>query len=356
MRVSFQPMLVNGAVGDPALFVDFAYQKRALLFDLGDLHALPPRKILRVTDVFVSHAHVDHFIGFDWLLRICLGRERFIRLFGPPGFLAQVEHKLHAYTWNLVQNYASDFALLVHEVFPDGQGRRALFRCRTAFLREQEEIHTHVDGIMHAEPGFQVRAAFLDHRTPCLAYALEEGEHLNVWKSRLQALGLDCGPWLHELKRAVMAGLPDDTPILAGWRDRAGPHERALPLGRLRNEILHVSSGQKIVYVTDAAYHAANAARIVALAHDADELFIEGTFLDCHAQRAAEKGHLTARQAGDLARRAHARRATPFHFSPVHKHEIAALQQEFAQAYGAAAQRDSADPQAFALATIPDHN
>jgi len=127
MRPIFHANLVNGAGGDPALFVDCLFEHRALLFDLGDIRALPPRKLLRVSHVFVTHAHMDHFIGFDWMLRILLGRERDLKLFGPPGFLAQVEHKLSAYTWNLVHNYASDFTLRVTELDGTGSARRASF-------------------------------------------------------------------------------------------------------------------------------------------------------------------------------------------------------------------------------------
>lgn len=334
MRPLFHPQLVNGACGDPALYVDFQFQKRALLFDLGDVHALAPRKILRVSDVFVSHAHMDHFIGFDWLLRICLGREHRMRLFGPPDFLAQVEHKLSAYTWNLVHNYETDFSLQVHELHADGTGRRALFRCQAAFQREEEQSFTYADGVVHDEPEFRVRSAFIDHGIPCLAYAVEEKQHVNVWKNRLHDLGLPTGRWLQDLKQAAAAKRPDDTPIRAWWYEAGKVYARLIPLGQLRREALRMVPGQKIVYITDAAYHAENAMRISDIARDADMLFIEAVFPDEEAARAANKRHLTARQAGMLARRAGAKLVIPFHFSPIYKDETERLRQELAAAFG----------------------
>ena len=69
-------------------------------------------------------------------------------------------------------------------------------------------------------------------------------------------------------------------------------------------------------HVTDAGYTPENAAKIIDLASGADYLFIEATFLDAERELAGERHHLTALQAGLLARQAGVARAIPFHFSP----------------------------------------
>jgi len=332
MRPLFHPSLVNDPFGDPGLYVDCLFEKRALLFDLGDIRRLAPRKILRVSHVFVSHTHMDHFIGFDWLLRICLGRERNMHLFGPERFLEQVEHKLAAYTWNLVQNYATDFTLHVTEVHADGQARRATFRCRGAFHREQETTITIPDGVLIDEPMFRVRALTLDHKTPCMAFALEEKSHVNIWKNRLAEKGLTTGPWLRELKQAVMRGEPDTTLVRVGRGE-----DTYLPLGELKADILSIVPGEKIAYVTDLGCNGRNVAGVEELARGEDLLFIESTFLQRDAIRAAEKFHLTARQAGLLARAAGAKSVIPFHFSPTYSGEEERLREEVKQAFSAAA-------------------
>ncbi len=109
MKPIYSAALVNGVWGDPGVCIDLRFQRRAILFDIGDVTSLSTRVLLRVSDVFVSHTHMDHFAGFDHLLRVCLGRDTGVRMYGPAGFISQVGHKLHAYTWNLVHNYSSDF-------------------------------------------------------------------------------------------------------------------------------------------------------------------------------------------------------------------------------------------------------
>ncbi len=321
MKPLFHPRLINDPFGDPGVYIDFLFEKRALLFDLGDLHPLSSRQLLRVSHAFVSHAHMDHFSGFDSILRVLLGREKLVHLFGPPGFLDRVEHKLAAYTWNLVESYENELLFRVTELSPEGFGARADFSSRRGFLRGPAVPADLPGGILVDEETFRVRTALLDHRIPCLAFALEEKFHVNVWKSGLESLGLPTGPWLRELKSAVARGDADDSLV------------EGIPLGTLRARALRIVPGQKIAYVTDVVYHAANAEAIVGLVQGADLLFIEATFAADEEERAAEKHHLTSRQAGLLARRAGARRIVPFHFSPKHSEDGDRLLRETLEAF-----------------------
>jgi ribonuclease Z len=316
----FNTLLVNGPGGDPCVYLEMKYRRRALLFDLGDLHLLPPRNILKVEHICVSHTHMDHFIGFDHLVRICLGRNRQVALYGPPGFLGQVESRLRAYTWNLVEQYANDFDLIATEVDPHGQMKTRRFSCRRAFRAAGEDEVRTFEGSLFEDRYFSLQGAFLDHKIPCLAFRAEEKRRINIRKDALRELGLPAGPWLNVLKDCLVNDCPRDFPVRIWWKNEAGlPMEKWAPLGTLADRIVKITPGQKIAYVTDALYSEDNCAIIVDLARDADILFIEGSFLDVEADQAAGKYHLTARQAGALAREAGVKRMVPFHFSPKYR-------------------------------------
>jgi len=314
MRPSYRPRLVNGPFGYPGLYLAFQLQNRALLFDLGDISALSSRDILKVSHVFVSHTHMDHFIGFDRLLRLSLGRSKKLHLYGPAGFQENVRGKLAAYTWNLVQRYENPLALHVTEVRPQSR-LHAVYRCRDRFRPAEIREQATCDRTLVSEPAFTVAAAILDHGTSCLGFSVKERFHINILKARLDELGLPVGPWLGTFKRAVFSQAPPDTPIqiAGGGSARAG---HALALGDLLPQIARVTPGQKVTYITDVGHTSSNATRIVELAQGSDHLFIEAAFADVHARLAAAKHHLTAGQAGRLAARAHVKRLTVFHFSP----------------------------------------
>ena len=314
MRPLLHPTLVNGRSGDPALYIETLFEKRAILFDLGDIAPLSPRKVHRLDRVFVSHAHLDHFIGFDRLLRILVGREKTVALYGPSGFIDHVHHKLQGYLWNLADRYLSDLVFVVTEIASSSESRMAQFRLRNTFAAEPIGTGPIVDNVICKQPDFRVSAAILEHRTPCLGFAIEEVAHVNVWKSRLADLGLSVGPWLRELKQAVMEGRPADHLIrIPAGQDSYHTHE--MPLGALSG-VVTVTPGQKIAYVTDVADTAANRTAIVNLVRDADLLFIEAPFARADAELAAERSHLTTAAAGTIARQSGVRRVEPFHFSP----------------------------------------
>jgi ribonuclease Z len=321
-----QPRLVNEPFGDPGVYIDFRFGRRALLFDLGDLGPLSAREVLRVSHAFVSHAHVDHLAGFDRLLRLCLHRPEPLHLVGPPGFIERIEHKLHGYTWNLLGADSVDFRIRVEEFHGDRIERAASFRAREAFRRADLPPDRLPPGTALEDEGFRITAATLDHGTPSLAFALRETLRVNVLRGALAGLGLPVGRWLNDVKRAVRVGASDETPI-------AVPSSAPIALGNLKRQALRIAPGQTVAYVTDAAFHPANVARIVELARDADQLFIETPFLEENAALAAGKRHLTAAQAGRIGRQAGARRLIPFHFSARYGERPDLLAREAARAF-----------------------
>jgi len=312
MRPLFHPSLVNGRYGDPTVYVETLFEKRSLLFDVGEIASLSPRRIRRIDQIFVSHEHIDHFVGFDHLLRLLVGHEKSVQLFGPSGFGERVFHKLQAYRWNLVESYPCDLVFVVSELETENSISTTRFRLRKAFAAEPSVFRKTCAGVLCDEPTHRVSAAILEHGTPCLAFALQEAAHVNVWKNRLLERGLPVGPWLRSLKKAVVERRADDHLIRI---DEAATSDRLVPLASLR-DLLTVIAGQKIAYVTDVADTPANRAAIVALVQNADILFIEAAFAGADAALARERAHLTTTAAGEIAREANVRRVEPFHFSP----------------------------------------
>ena len=118
------------------------------------------------------------------------------------------------------------------------------------------------------------------------------------------------------------AGCPSDRgcarsrrPLLRVIPIEAATSDRLVPLGSLR-DVLTVTAGQKIAYVTDVADTPANRAAILALVQNADILFIEAAFAAADNAFAKDRAHLTTTAAGEIAREANVRRVEPFHFSP----------------------------------------
>lgn len=308
MSTSLRPRLVNGRYGDPALFVEFSHEREAVLIDCGDLSPLSTRDLLRIGTVAVSHMHMDHLIGFDALLRVNVGRDARIDLFGPAGFADRLGHKLQGYTWDLVHRYENELVLRVAELIEPERMRHFRFRQSSGFAAEELGEEDAPGGTVCETPRWRLSAAILEHHGPCLGYAVEEPHRLNVWKTRLEARGLQPGPWLNALKQSVREEMPDHTEIPLPGGTRAA-------LGSLR-DLVSSAPGTKIGYATDLRDTAGNREALARLCSAAHVFFIEASFAASDKERAHDRAHLTTAAAGEIARAAGARRVEPFHFSP----------------------------------------
>jgi len=331
MRPSFYPRLVNGPFDDPGLFIPSLFGKRAVIFDLGDIYSLSPRDILKITHIFVTHTHMDHFIGFGRLLRLFLGREQALYMYGPQGFIENVEGKLAGYSWNLVKHYTNRLSLHVTEVGPEHLITKE-YLCQNRFLATQEAVKQPFTGILHQEPAFSVSADLLDHDIPCLGFSIKERFHINIMKDRVFKLGLEIGPWLHEFKQALFNNCDPKSTFEVKYGKNNAMTKR-FAIGDLCKQIARITPGQKITYIVDVSYSKSNVKKIVELAKDADHLFIEAAFLAKDKKMAKNKRHLTARQAGTIAAMARAKQFTPFHFSPRYTDQAHLLEQEAREAY-----------------------
>jgi len=104
-------------------------------------------------------------------------------------------------------------------------------------------------------------------------------------------------------------------------------------LGEVKERFLTISRGQKIAYVVDARYDEENEAKIIQLARGADIFYCESPYLDCDAEKAYDRHHLTARQAGLMARKAQVRNLVVFHFLPRYTGQGQALEREAMEAF-----------------------
>ncbi|MBW1800351.1 MAG: ribonuclease Z [Deltaproteobacteria bacterium] len=333
MRPTFVPRLINDPFSDPGLYIPFLFEKRALLFDLGDLHALSPRDLLKITHAFVTHMHMDHFIGFDTLLRYFLGRDKTLYLYGPTGIIKHVEGKLAGYTWNLVDGYQYNLVLQVNEIRSDHILTKA-YACRNRFISETQPHRRPFSGIIMKEPHFYVQGVLLDHRTPCLGFSLVENFYVNIIKEGLKALDLPVGPWITRFKQALYEERDPESEFLVSWgQGQRIVRERRFRLSELTQQIARISPGQKITYVADVIGSDGNVKKFINLASDADEFFIEAAFLHHDIWTAQKKYHLTAKEAGELAKEAGAKNVHLFHFSPRYTGRAEDIKREAMEAF-----------------------
>jgi ribonuclease Z len=268
----------------PGVFVN--REGDGLLFDCGEG---TQRQMMRfntgfdVAHVFVSHLHGDHVLGLPGLLQTLdfNDREEPIAVHGPPGSRGHLRSLVTAV------GHETEFPVRVSEVAPG-------------------EVALDADG-------YEVRAVETEHRATSVGYALIEDERKGRFdRERAEELGVPPGPLFSRLHDGHTVELEDGTVV--------EPEE---VVGTPR-------PGRRLVYTGDTRPVDA----VVAAAERADLLIHDATFAEDERGRARSTGHSTAREAGEVARRADAERLALVHVSSRYAGDATPLEREARAAFG----------------------
>jgi ribonuclease Z len=203
---------------------------------------------MKIYRIFITHLHGDHVLGLPGLLQTMtlLHREEPLAIYGPEGthsFLQSVSNSLGG----------PGFQVTVHELTDRG--------------------------VIFESKSYKVEAIHSKHQIEGWSYGLfEEARPGRFHPDKAKALGIPEGVlWkkLQENQDIEFEGL------VIRWDEVLDPPRR----------------GRRLVYSGDTSYNQ----ELVDLAKSADILIHEATFSENLAERAAEDGHTTAKQAAEAA-------------------------------------------------------
>lgn len=295
---TFNAELLNGKFNYPGVRVT-DLKGNNYLFDCGE-GTIGFKESNNLKAVFISHHHIDHFLGFDRIIAHRVGADNVLDVYGPSGNIDRVAAKLDAYHWNLIEETAVQ--MRVHELEYDGitsavvaapQGLEGIAR--------NSEANT---GDIRINKDTRLQYAVLDHGTPSVAYSLVEPDFVQVDKAKLKESGLVPGPWLSQVKDQY------DTPGSVVTLNNG----EQIPIEQVSHLIVPVQ-GMKITYATDFGYSSRNVDLVVALAQGSDILYCESNFLAEDENKAQKAHHLTAEHAGMIAQEARVGELRLFHHS-----------------------------------------
>jgi len=249
-----------------------------LLFDCGEgtQRQLMSSTVsfMKISKIFVSHLHADHFLGLPGLIQSMSlnGREDPLYVFGPVGTVRNMRMMLS------LGYFKSGFEVIAKDLRPG-----AAIEC----------------------DGYRVLSASAEHTIPALAYAIEEHPRVGRFDlKKARALGIPEGPLFRRLQ--------EGKPVTVDGR-KIAPE---MVLGPAR-------PGRKVVYSGDTR----PSKEIVRMAKNADVLIHDCTLDSSHIGLARGFGHSTAAQAARVAKRANAGMLFLVHMSPRYE-DTAVLERE----------------------------
>ncbi len=308
-----EPTFFAGLLDDPLLLVRVRPLMESCLFDCGQLHHLAKRILKSVRALFITHAHMDHFMGIDTFIRANHVSPKTFDIFGPPGIAGKLAGKLAGYDWNLVEPEWCTFR--AHEIHP---GRIATFLypgpegfpCRFAggSPRAGNEVYRN--------SFIRVEAELCDHRIPALIFRVTERPAFLVDEQKIEKMGLVRGDWLRELKKRFYAGTLASGPLMVPRRrgERVA-EEPVVDADALYTAIRKEEASASIGYVTDIGAGEENLAKVESLMAGVTLLVCECAFLAGEREKARISSHFCTSDLNLLVDRLRPRYVLPVHFS-----------------------------------------
>jgi ribonuclease Z len=310
--MSLTNTILGGAGCDNGLFVkiDSGKSVERLLFDCGENCAstLPFPEVSGVDHLFFSHLHMDHVAGFDSFFRCTYDRQtKPNHIWGPPGTARIMQHRMQGFLWNLQAGQPGEWRVSeIHEA----EIQTTRFALGESFsVAHQEPARVH-DGLVWKGTGGTVRAFTMDHKTPSLAYLIQEHSRRNVDTSRLAALNLRPGSWVKQLKEAS----PDSPPIVID----GVPHN----VESLQAALMTESAGESVAYLSDFLLDETALERLAGALQGCQTIVCEGQYRHTDLELAHKHYHMTTVLAAELARRAGAGRLILFHISDRYERSV----------------------------------
>ena len=240
------------------------------LFDCGEATQISLRKLnlkwKKITAIFISHTHADHVTGLPGILMLSsqVDRDEPLYIYGPPKIREYIESSRKA-----LEMYIN------YEII----------------IREIED-----EGLVYNGDGFNISTFKLDHSRPCVGYSLTEDKRPGLFfPDKAEALGVTRGPLWSDLQNGRNVKAEDGSIVK--------PED---VLGAPR-------AGRKFSFVTDSL----PIDSIPPNVSDSDLLICEGMFRDELKESAAEKKHMTAVQAANIAKTAGGvKKMGLIHYSP----------------------------------------
>ncbi len=320
--------------GDPGLFASNKISGEGILFDLGNLEKVSQKDLLKVSTVMLTHTHMDHFFGFDQLLRSSLAHGKELTFLGPQGIGEALGHRLKAYTWNLIEQ--SQIRYRIVEILPNAD--LAYFRLRSSnqfnlevadapVCDKKDFVRLFYPGatapgifVTHLQDGTAVEAVSLDHGIPSLAYSLKSPLKLSLSALGLVKNNLVAGAWIEELKKMFFQNTQSKEIIIG---------DRSFEAQTLFADLFIPSSSRPLSYATDFVFSKENIDKLFALSYGV-ELFVCETNYSLPERELARKNlHLTTYQGALIAACIAADEAINFHFSKKYGSEFRQLIHEF---------------------------